>query len=122
MQRASSERVSVAIGLCVLMLSVIPRYMAGGFETRQTLLLVAIVLVAGAAIVNWRLLSPQERSRLPGLLKRLAIALLAGAAAMGVWHALMTAWISWQEFISHAATCGLLLFAVSLGWKQKARS
>ncbi|WP_252109800.1 MULTISPECIES: hypothetical protein [unclassified Halomonas] len=119
MQSGRCERVGVAIGLCVLMLSVIPRYVAGGFETRLTLLLVAIVLVAGAAIVNWRMLSNDERNRLPSLLKRLGLSLVVGAAVMGIWHLLMTDWLSWQQFISHGATCGLLLFAVSLGWQRK---
>ncbi|UYF98464.1 MULTISPECIES: hypothetical protein [unclassified Halomonas] len=119
MQPGRCERVGVAIGLCVLMLSVMPRYVAGGFDTRLTLLLVAIVLVAGAAIANWRMLSKEERKRLPSLLKRLVLSLGLGTAAMGVWHLLMTDWLSWQQFISHAATCGLLLFAVSLGWQRK---
>ncbi|WP_447893497.1 hypothetical protein [Vreelandella sp. GE22] len=118
MERGSPERVSVAVGLCIVMLSVIPRYMAGGFETRQTLLLIALALVAGAAVVNWRLLSAKARAQLPALLKRLGIMLVAGAVVMGVWHALMTDWLSWQEFISHAATCGLLLYAISLGWRR----
>ena len=36
MQRTptSPERVSVALGLCVVMLATLPRYMAGGHETR----------------------------------------------------------------------------------------
>lgn len=114
MERGSCERVGVAIGLCVVMLSVIPRYVAGGFETRQTLLIIAIVLVAAAAAFHWRMLPLAERKRLPSLLKRLVIALGAGAALMGGWHALMTDWISWQQFISHATTLGLLLYALSL--------
>ncbi|WP_447553116.1 hypothetical protein [Vreelandella sp. EE22] len=117
---SSPERVSVAIGLCIVMLSVIPRYMAGGFETRQTLLLIAVVLVAGATVFHWRMLSKASRQRLPSLLKRLAVMLALGGALMGAWHGLMTDWISWQRFISHATTCGLLLHAASLGWQPNA--
>lgn len=121
MQRSaySSERVSVAIGLCVVMLAALPRYMAGGHETRQTLLVMALVLVTGAAIFQWKMLSQSARQTLPGLIKRLIVMLVAGAIVMGAWHAIFTDWISWQVFISHAATCGLLLHAVSLWWSAR---
>jgi len=121
MQRAlySPERVSVALGLCVVMLSALPRYMAGGHETRQTLLLMALVFVAGAAIFQWKMLSLEARQAVPPLLKRLAMMLVLGALVMGAWHAMFTEWISWQVFISHATTCGLLLHAVSLWWPAR---
>ncbi|WP_311064277.1 hypothetical protein [Halomonas sp. DWK9] len=121
MQRTlySPERVSVAIGLCVVMLAALPRYMVGGHETRQTLLLMALALVVGAAAVQWKMLPSSARKMLPGLLKRLAVMLVLGALVMGAWHGLFTDWISWQVFISHAATCGLLLHAVSLWWSAK---
>ena len=121
MQRTlySPERVSVAIGLCVVMLAALPRYMVGGHETRQTLLLMALALVVGAAAVQWKRLPSSARKMLPGLLKRLAVMLVLGALVMGAWHGLFTDWISWQVFISHAATCGLLLHAVSLWWSAK---
>ncbi|GGW23320.1 hypothetical protein [Vreelandella hamiltonii] len=116
----SPERVSIAIGLCVVMLSALPRYLAGGHETRQTLIVMALVLVAGAAAVQWKMLPVEARQRLPALLKRLSVMMVLGAIIMGGWHALFTAWISWQEFISHAATCGLLLHAVTLWWRSRA--
>ena len=78
----------------------------------MTLLLMALVLVAGAAAFQWRMLSQEARQALPALIKRLAIMLVLGALVMGAWHAMFTVWISWQVFISHAATCGLLLHAV----------
>ena len=118
----SVERVSVAIGLCVVMLAALPRFMAGGHGTRQTLILMGVVLVATAAVAQWRLLSVDERKQLPRLCVRLMLMLIAGAAIMGIWHALFTAWISWQVFISHAATCGLLIHAVSLWWGPKHRT
>nr|WP_289111160.1 hypothetical protein [uncultured Halomonas sp.] len=102
----SPKRVSVAVGLCIVMLAALPRYMVGGHETRQTLLLMALVLVAGAAAFQWRMLSQEARQALPALIKRLAIMLVLGALVMGAWHAMFTDWISWQVFISHAATCG----------------
>ncbi|XQU07131.1 hypothetical protein P4544_10420 [Halomonas sp. LY9] len=121
MQRTlySPQRVSVAIGLCIVMLSALPRYMVGGHETRQTLLLMALALVSVAAAVQWKMLPLSARQALPALLKRLAAMLVLGAVVMGAWHAVFTDWISWQVFISHAATCGLLLHAVSLWWSSQ---
>lgn len=114
----SPERVSVAIGLCVVMLSALPRYMVGGHETRQTLLLMALVIVAGAVVVQCKMLSLAARKTLPALLTRLMVMLVLGALVMGAWHGMFTDWISWQVFVSHAATCGLLLHAVSL-WRSR---
>lgn len=121
MQRVpySPERISVAIGLCVVMLSALPRYMVGGHETRQTLLLIALAFVGSAAVLQWRMLSVSARQELPGLIKRLVVMMAVGAIVMGGWHALFTDWISWQVFISHAATAGLLLHAVSLWWLRR---
>ncbi|MGO2148906.1 hypothetical protein ACT3UJ_02720 [Halomonas sp. 86] len=115
----SAERISVALGLCVVMLASLPRFMAGGHSTRQTLIVMGVVLVAGAAVAQWRLLSRDARKQLPRLCLRLVLMLLAGALVMGAWHALFTTWISWEVFISHAATCGLLMHAVSLWWRPK---
>ncbi|MCL5426345.1 hypothetical protein ACQKE4_08395 [Halomonas sp. NPDC076908] len=118
MQRAPSspQRISVALGLCLVMLAALPRYLAGGHETRQTLIVIALVLVASAVFVQWRMLSVAARQTLPRLLKRLVMMMLLGMAGMGIWHALFTDWISWQVFISHGATLGLLLHALSLWW------
>ncbi|WP_350359296.1 hypothetical protein V8F66_11410 [Vreelandella sp. SM1641] len=115
----SPERISVALGLCVVMLAALPRYMAGGHETRQTLIIVALVLVASAAVIQWRMVSTEARQRLPGLLKRLVVMMLLGMLVMAGWHALFTNWISWQVFISHGATLGLLMHALSLWWTGK---
>tara|TARA_R110002012_G_scaffold9100_1_gene41776 strand:- start:12871 stop:13245 length:375 start_codon:yes stop_codon:yes gene_type:complete len=121
MKRApfSAERISVAVGLCVLMLAALPRYVAGGHETRQTLIGITLAVVASVVLLQWRLLGVEARQRIPPLLKRLALMMVVGLVAMGLWHALFTTWISWQVFISHAATLGLILHALSLGWTGK---
>lgn len=116
----SPERISIAIGLCVMMVSTLPRYMAGGHETHQTLLLIALAFVASAAVLQWRMLSTSGRKALPVLIKRLSMMMVAGTLIMGAWHALFTDWISWQVFISHASTAGLLLHAISLWWAKQA--
>lgn len=115
----SPERISVAVGLCIVMLAVLPRYWAGGHETRQTLIVIALVLVASVSFIQWRLLSTSARLKLPKLLKRLILMMVVGSVVMGVWHALFTDWLSWQVFISHGATLGLLIHALSLWWVKE---
>lgn len=112
----SAQRVSSAFGLCIVMLATLPRYMAGGNETRLSLIIMALVIVLVAVVVQWRMLSTAERHRLPGMCKRLAAMMGLGALVMGGWHALFTDWISWQVFISHAATFGLVTHVISLWW------
>lgn len=113
----TAERLSLLAGLLVLMLATVPRYLAGGYGNRLTLITIALVVVAGAAVMTWRMLDAGERGRLPLLGKRLGMSLLAGLVVMGIWHALFTAWISWQLLIAHAATLGLLLHALWLWWR-----
>lgn len=113
----TAERLSIMLGLLVLMLSTIPRYLAGGHDNRLTMITLALVAVAAVAVVHWRMLGASERHRLPMLLKRFGVSLLAGLGLMGAWHALMTDWISWQLFIAHATTAGLLLHVLWLWWR-----
>ena len=114
---ATPERFSLMLGLLVLMLANVPRYLAGGHETRLTLICMACAVVAAVAVMHWRLLVPPERARVPTMIRRLCFALLAGLILMGGWHALMTDWISWQLLITHGATLGLLIHAVWLWWR-----
>ncbi|MGQ4879926.1 hypothetical protein ACOJCM_15275 [Billgrantia sp. LNSP4103-1] len=113
----TAERLSLLVGLLALMLATVPRYLAGDHDNRLALITIAMVVVAGAAVMTWRLLDAGERARLPRLARRLGVALLAGLALMGLWHALFTAWLSWQLLIAHAATLGLLLHALWLWWR-----
>lgn len=113
----TAERLSLLAGLLVLMLATVPRYLAGGYENRLSLITVALAVVAAVAVINWRMLDKGERARLPRLGKRLVASLVAGLALMGLWHALFTAWISWQLLIAHGATLGLLLHALWLWWR-----
>ncbi|XKH58816.1 hypothetical protein LG290_08800 [Halomonas sediminis] len=121
MQRPSptAGRLSVALGLCAVMLATLPRYLAGGHETRQTLILIALGVVALATFMQWRILPQEGRVRLPALLKRLVGMLVVGSLLMGLWHWLFTDWISWQVLLSHGATLGLLLHVVSLWWSSE---
>ncbi|MGS2743462.1 hypothetical protein ACU6TU_07690 [Halomonas sp. LS-001] len=117
MDSATPERVSVGIGLCLVMLATLPRFIVNGLETRQTLLVIAIAAVAAVMAINYRLLSIEARQRLPAFIKMLLVAMLIGLAIMTLWHSIMSDWFSWQELISHGATLGLLLHVLNL-WRQ----
>lgn len=113
------ERLSLMLGLVLLMLATVPRFLAGGHETRLSLLLIAVAAVVVVAFIHWRMLAGDARRRLPGLLGRLGVSLLAGLAGMGAWHALVTDWIGWQLLLAHGATLGLLLHALWLWWRAE---
>ncbi|MCE8015039.1 hypothetical protein HOP62_02990 [Halomonas sp. MCCC 1A17488] len=117
MTAPTAERLSLLAGLLILMLATVPRYLAGGHDNRLALIAIVIAVVAVVAVGNWRMLGAGERARLPLLGKRLALSLVAGLAAMGLWHALFTDWVSWQLLIAHGATLGLLLHALWLWWR-----
>ncbi|MGM0703924.1 MAG: hypothetical protein ACQEUG_16205 [Pseudomonadota bacterium] len=112
--QSTAERFSLMLGLLVLMVATVPRYLAGGHDTRLSLILMALVVVAVVTTLNWRLLVAEQRRRLPALLKRLGLCLVAGAVGMGLWHAVMSDWLSWQLLLAHGATLGLLLHALWL--------
>ncbi|MDN3520944.1 hypothetical protein [Halomonas ramblicola] len=112
--RPTPERLSLLLGLALLMLATVPRYLVGGHGTRLNLILMALVAVLVVASLQWRLLAAEARARLPRLLGRLGACLVAGLVGMGAWHALFTDFIGWELLISHATTLGLLLHALWL--------
>ncbi|WP_299312979.1 hypothetical protein [uncultured Halomonas sp.] len=113
----SPERISLMLGLILLMLSTIPRYLVGGHDNRLNLILIALAVVAAVAVVQWRMLEAEARTRLPDLLKRLGLCLVVGLAGMGLYHALFTDFIGWELLIAHGATLGLLLHALLLWFR-----
>lgn len=115
--RPTPQRVSLLLGLGLLMLSILPRYIVAGHQTRLTLIVIALAVVGVVALFQWWLLSADDKKLLPRLLGRLAIAMTTGLVVMGLWHLLFSDWISWQRLISHGATLGLLLHALTLWWK-----
>lgn len=113
----SPERISLGAGLCVLMLATLPRYVAGGNDTRITLVLMAfaaIVLVMG---IQWRWLPTESKQRLPRLLKRLLGVLALGVGLAFAWYGMTGSGSGWQVSLSHGATLGLLLYALTL-WRR----
>lgn len=116
-QTASSERISLGVGLCAIMLAALPRYIAGGHETRQTLVLLGAAAIAAVMAVQWRWLDKAGRQRLPRLLLRLAGLLALGLALVFSGYSLFGTAHSWAVSLSHGATLGLLLYAVTL-WRR----
>lgn len=114
------ERLSLLLGLALLMLATLPRYLVGGHENRLNLILIALAVVGVVGMLQWRLLAAAQRTRLPRLVGRLGLCLVAGLAGMGGWHALFSDFIGWELLIAHGATLGLLLHALSL-WVRAPR-
>ncbi|MDW7748875.1 hypothetical protein [Halomonas sp.] len=110
----TAERLSLLLGLGVLMLATLPRYQVGGHETQLSLMLMALAVVGVVAVLQWRLLPGEARSRLPALLRRLGLCLGAGLVVMAAWHALTSDFFGWELLVSHGATLGLLLHALGL--------
>ncbi|MBB3140741.1 hypothetical protein [Halomonas organivorans] len=117
---SSPERLSLLVGLAVMMAATLPRYLAGGHQTRLTLIVMAIVAVLGVALAQWRLLAAEARVRLPALLRRLLACLALGLVAMAAWQLAVAGWGGWVLLASHGTTLGLLLHAVGLWWKPVA--
>ena len=115
----TAERLVALLGVLVVMLATLPRYLDGGHETRLSLMLMACAVVAAVMVLHWRLLDEAARSRLPGLLRRLGFCLLAGLAVMAAWYALAASLTGWQVLLSHGATAGLLMHVLSLWWRRE---
>ncbi|MBD3894298.1 hypothetical protein IEI94_00335 [Halomonas sp. ML-15] len=115
----SAERLTALLGLLVVMLATLPRYLDGGHETRLSLMLMASAVVTVVVLLHWRLLDAAARQRVPGLLRRLGFCLLAGLAVMAAWYALASTLTGWQVLLSHGTTAGLLMHVLSLWWRQE---
>ncbi len=117
---SSPERLSLLVGLSVMMAATLPRYLIGGHQTRLILLGFAVVAVVGVALAQWRLLAAEARTRLPALLRRLRVCLAAGLVAMAAWQGLVAGWGGWALLASHGTTLGLLVHALTI-WLRPVR-
>lgn len=116
-QMTSPERISLGAGLCTLMLATLPRYVAGGNDTRIILVLMACAAIAVVMGIQWRWLPIESKQRLPGLLKRLLALLALGVGLAVAWYGVSGSGNGWQVSLSHGATLGLLLYALTL-WRR----
>lgn len=111
------ERLSIMVGVLAAIAATLPRYMAGGHQGRLTLILIAFVVILIVAGVSWRMLAPQAQRRLNGLLGRLLIMLLLGGVLIALWQFFMGG-LNPLLMLSHGATLGLLLHALTVGWQR----
>ncbi|WP_027947480.1 hypothetical protein [Litchfieldella anticariensis] len=113
----SPERLSAMLGLLVVILATLPRYVDQGLDTRLSLIGMAFVVVSIIAVVHWRMLAPAARARLLPLLRRLGLAVIVGMAVMAAWHAFFSpTWVRWQVLLAQGTTTGLLLHVLGMWW------
>lgn len=119
MPAPSAERLATLLGLLVVMLATLPRYLTGGHETRLSLMLMACVAVMVVVLWQWRQLAQFSRQRIPALLGRLTLCLLLGLGAMTGWHAMNGGLSGWQVPLSHGTTAGLLIYVLGVWWQRE---
>ena len=113
------ERLSTLIGVLAAIAATLPRYMYGAVDQgRLLLILMAFAVVAIVAGIAWRMLIPSARKRLPGLLARLGFNLLLGCVLVAVWQWFDHGGVMLLLLLSHGATFGLLIHAVTVGWRR----
>ncbi|MCI0511229.1 hypothetical protein C8E00_101650 [Chromohalobacter marismortui] len=116
----SAARLSVMIGLLLVTLCSWPRYQLGGYDTHSGLLAMVAAGLAVVIIAYWRRMTKKQRELLPARLKWLVVAFVAGGLIMALWHyGLASARTEWATVLSHGATAGLLLHAISTGWRAR---
>ncbi|SHL95090.1 hypothetical protein [Vreelandella subglaciescola] len=113
----SPERISLGAGLCAIMLATLPRYVAGGHDTRLTLVLMAVAAIVLVMGIQWRWLPEEGKQRLPALFTRLLGLLVLGVGASFAWYGMTGSGSGWAVSLSHGATFGLLLYALTL-WRR----
>ncbi|MCK0743534.1 hypothetical protein [Chromohalobacter nigrandesensis] len=116
----SAARLSVMIGLLLVTLCSWPRYQLGGYDTHSGLLAMVAAGLAVVIIAYWRRMTTKQRRLLPALLKWLVLSFVVGGVVMATWHyGLASTRAGWATVLSHGATAGLLLHAISTGWRAR---
>lgn len=113
------ERLSIMVGVLAVIVATLPRYITGGDQGRLTLILLAFAVVAIVAVASWRMLTHRARRRVPGLLGRLVLMLLLGGVLIALWQVFSGGLSSLWLLLSHGATLGLLLHALTVGWQRR---
>ncbi|WP_143748595.1 hypothetical protein [Chromohalobacter canadensis] len=116
----SAARLSVMVGLLLVTLCSWPRYQLGGYDTHSGLLVMVAVALAVVIIAYWRRMTEKQRRLLPIRLKWLAMSFVVGGVVMATWHyGIASTLAGWSTVLSHGATAGLLLHAISTGWRAR---
>lgn len=116
----SAARLSVMVGLLLVTLCSWPRYQLGGYDTHSGLLAMVAVGLAVVIVAYWRRMTVSQRRLLPIRLKWLAMSFVIGGVVMTTWYyGLASSRAEWATVLSHGATVGLLLHAISTGWRSR---
>lgn len=113
---ASAQRVSLMLGLVIVIVCSVPRFVVGGYETRLILALAFALAIAVAGLFQWRQLAASSRQRLPSLIRRLLACFIGGVAAIGMLYLLSGGWIGWERLIAYGTGTGLIGYALWLWW------
>ncbi|MGQ7248454.1 hypothetical protein ACUN9Y_14100 [Halomonas sp. V046] len=117
---ASAARLSLMVGLMVVMALAVPRYQMEGHATRETLMWGMLAVVAVATVIQWRLLDGDGRSRVLRLLFILLGSLVLGVLGMVLYKLVVGGVVVSVITLSQGTTAGLVLHAVVLLWREKA--
>lgn len=116
------ERLSVMVGVLAAMLATLPRYVVVGDQNRLWLILFAFIVVAAVVVISARMLPERGRRRLPGLLGRLLVMLPLGCVIVALWQWFEQGMLLPLLLLSHGVTVGLLLHALTVGWRRSRHS
>ncbi|ALM52674.1 hypothetical protein [Halomonas huangheensis] len=116
---ASPARLSLMVGLMIVLALTLPRYSVAGHATRETLGWIILGVLALASLMQWRFLDGTGRSRFLRLLFTLIGCLVVGMLAMIGWKVVGSGVPLGLATLSQGATAGLLLYAIVLIFARK---
>nr|WP_300309334.1 hypothetical protein [Halomonas sp.] len=110
----SPVRLSIMLGLMMVMALTLPRYIKEGHANQETLGWVVIAALALVSLLQWKLLDGEGRSRLKPLLLILIGCMVVGLAGTMLYKLMAGGAVLSVMTLSQGATAGLLLHAVAL--------
>ncbi|GEN22148.1 hypothetical protein [Halomonas cupida] len=116
---ASPARLSLMVGLMVVLAFTLPRYSVAGHATRETLGWIVLAVLAIASVVQWWFLDGSGRSRFLRLLFTLFGCLVVGMLGMIAWKTVGGGVPLGFATLSQGATAGVLLHAIVLVFARK---
>ncbi|MAY71985.1 hypothetical protein [Halomonas litopenaei] len=116
---ASPARLSLMVGLMLVLALTLPRYQMAGLGTRETLGYIVLGVLALASLFQWRLLDGAGRSRFLRMLFTLLGCMVVGLVVMAIYSTLVDGMALGLAVLSQGATAGLLLHAVVLVFSKR---
>ncbi|MBY5969609.1 hypothetical protein [Halomonas denitrificans] len=116
---ASPARLSLMVGLMLVLALTLPRYQMAGLSTRETLVYIALGVLALASLFQWRLLDGAGRSRFLRMLFTLLGCMVVALVAMVIYKLVVGGVALGVITLSQGATAGLLLHAVVLVFSKR---